>query len=109
VFCTEVLEHVLPSEESLPRLLRLLRPGGTLVLTVPDGRRDLSPAGHSIADGHSYAGHVNFWGAESWRYYVGRHADGRSFDTGALDNGEKLYAVIHDRRERAGHDTDRRA
>lgn len=50
VVCTEVLEHVGPWPELLARGGELLRPGGTLVVSVP---RD--PGQFSVLD--SYAGH----------------------------------------------------
>jgi 2-polyprenyl-3-methyl-5-hydroxy-6-metoxy-1,4-benzoquinol methylase len=51
VVCTEVLEHVGPWRELLVRAGELLRPGGTLVVSVP---RD--PGQYSVLD--TYAGHV---------------------------------------------------
>ncbi|HEU5085978.1 MAG TPA: class I SAM-dependent methyltransferase [Roseiflexaceae bacterium] len=51
VVCTEVLEHVGPWRELLVRAGELLRPGGTLVVSVP---RD--PHQYSVLD--TYAGHV---------------------------------------------------
>lgn len=93
VFCTEVLEHILTSEESLPHLLRLCAPRGAVVLTVPNGRVDRTPAGAAFGAG-SYSGHVNFWSPESWTYYVSRHAPGWHVSTGTMDSGYKLYAVL---------------
>jgi SAM-dependent methyltransferase len=51
VVCTEVLEHVGPWRELLARGSELLRPGGTLIVSVP---RD--PGQFSVLD--SYAGHL---------------------------------------------------
>ena len=51
VVCTEVLEHVGPWRELLARGGELLRPGGTLIVSVP---RD--PGQFSVLD--SYAGHL---------------------------------------------------
>jgi SAM-dependent methyltransferase len=51
VVCTEVLEHVGPWRELLARGGELLRPGGTLIVSVP---RD--PRQFSVLD--SYAGHL---------------------------------------------------
>jgi SAM-dependent methyltransferase len=51
VVCTEVLEHVGPWRELLARGGELLRPGGTLIVSVP---RD--PEQFSVLD--SYAGHL---------------------------------------------------
>lgn len=93
VFCTEVLEHILASEDSLPNLLRLCAPGGALVLTVPNGRVDRTPAGTAFSMG-CYSGHVNFWSPESWNYYVKRHARGWNVTTGLVDSGHKLFAIV---------------
>ena len=35
VLCTEVLEHVPRPQDALKELIRVLRPGGTLIITVP--------------------------------------------------------------------------
>lgn len=43
VVCMETLEHVSDFEASLHSLFRVLRPGGRLLLTVPDGRTDDEP------------------------------------------------------------------
>lgn len=51
VVCTEVLEHVGPWRELLQRAGELLRPGGTLIVSVP---RD--PRQFSVLD--NYAGHL---------------------------------------------------
>jgi len=93
VFCTEVLEHILASEDSLPNLLRLCAPGGALVLTVPNGRVDRTPAGKAFS-ADCYSGHVNFWSPESWSYYVKRHARGWNVTTGLMDSGHKLFAIV---------------
>ena len=55
ILCTEVLEHVEAADVAIKRMLGVCRPGGTIVITVPDGRRD------------TFAGHFNFWTPESFR------------------------------------------
>lgn len=93
VFCTEVLEHLVHPAGALRTLLGMLHPGGTLVLTVPDGRRDSFPALEPYPNGRGYWGHVNFWSPESWRHFVGEHADGRSVAVGQLRTGEN-FAIV---------------
>jgi SAM-dependent methyltransferase len=51
VVCTEVLEHVGPWQALLARAGELLRPGGTLVVSVPRDPRQFSAL-------DSYAGHL---------------------------------------------------
>lgn len=51
VVCTEVLEHVGPWRELLARATELLRPGGTLIVSVPRDPRQFSAL-------DSYAGHL---------------------------------------------------
>jgi len=55
ILCTEVLEHLEAADVAIRRMLGVCRPGGTIVITVPDGRRD------------TFAGHFNFWTPESFR------------------------------------------
>lgn len=54
VTCTEVLEHQSDPATFLARLAKLTRPGGTLILTVPNGAVD------------TWEGHRNFWTAEAF-------------------------------------------
>jgi 2-polyprenyl-3-methyl-5-hydroxy-6-metoxy-1,4-benzoquinol methylase len=69
VVCTEVLEHVGPWRELLARAGELLRPGGTLVVSVP---RD--PRQFSVLD--SYAGHLRrFRDAELLAEFYGGYTD----------------------------------
>jgi SAM-dependent methyltransferase len=49
VLCVEVLEHLNDPETALRTLVEHCRPGGTILITVPDGDLD------------EWEGHVNFW------------------------------------------------
>src|SRR3546814_19022628 len=44
VFLMEVLEHMVDPEAVVRRLLDIVSATGTLILTVPDGRKDQFPA-----------------------------------------------------------------
>jgi 2-polyprenyl-3-methyl-5-hydroxy-6-metoxy-1,4-benzoquinol methylase len=94
VFCTEMLEHVVHPDEALQHLSRLVLPGGVLVLTVPDGRKDREPAKEMRGDGMAYWGHINFWSPESWPIFLRRELpEAVGIEVGPLVTG-KLYAVI---------------
>lgn len=96
VFCTEVLEHIVDTESQIPKLMRLVAPGGALVITVPNGRHDTTP-GLTSDDGTSYVGHVNFWSPESWKFYIERIAGDHRHVLGSLGVhfvGDALSAVI---------------
>jgi 2-polyprenyl-3-methyl-5-hydroxy-6-metoxy-1,4-benzoquinol methylase len=54
VICTEVLEHLEKADVALSKLVRMCATGGTIVITVPNGRTD------------TFAGHFNFWTPESF-------------------------------------------
>lgn len=58
VLCTEVLEHVDDSEGARAALSRFVRPGGAVIVTVPDGEQD------------DWQGHVNFWSLEEFRAFL---------------------------------------
>lgn len=96
IFCTEVLEHIVDTESQIPILMDLLNPGGALMLTVPNGRFDVTPA-HTSEDGVSWVGHVNFWSPQSWKFYVERVAGQYRYVLGSVGvhyEGDALYAVI---------------
>lgn len=93
VFCTEVLEHLIDPGRALRRLLAWLRPGGALVLTVPDGRTDAHPAHELYENGLGHMGHINFWSPESWRHFIARNVAERPFETGSVATGENLAII----------------
>jgi 2-polyprenyl-3-methyl-5-hydroxy-6-metoxy-1,4-benzoquinol methylase len=96
VICSEVLEHILDTETTIPALLGIVASGGALVLTVPNCARDFTPP-DATDDGNSFIGHVNFWSKESWGFYIRRMAGPRRFVTGetsARYTDESLFAVI---------------
>lgn len=54
ILCTEVLEHLQAADEAIEKLYSRCAPGGSVVITVPDGRSD------------TFSGHFNFWTPESF-------------------------------------------
>ena len=54
VLCTEVLEHLERADQALEQLYSACLPGGHVLITVPEGRKDTFP------------GHFNFWTPESF-------------------------------------------
>lgn len=93
VFLMEVLEHIVDPEAVVRRLLDVVSATGTLVLTVPDGREDQFPAKEYNSEFDSYAGHINFWSPESWRYFLARTAPECELRTGKLPTGH-LFAAL---------------
>jgi 2-polyprenyl-3-methyl-5-hydroxy-6-metoxy-1,4-benzoquinol methylase len=88
VFCTEVLEHLLRPDLALRNLLTATRVGGTLVLTVPNGRID------------QLNQHINFWSPESWAVFLERECDGELVQTSTLFDGHCNIGMITVRSER---------
>lgn len=84
VFCLEVLEHLPDPETALKNLIAMIRPGGNLVLSVPDARFD------------NFGGHINFWGPVSWRRFLLPHAGECQLQEGQIkDPPFRLnYAVL---------------
>jgi 2-polyprenyl-3-methyl-5-hydroxy-6-metoxy-1,4-benzoquinol methylase len=79
VLCTEVLEHLDRPREVLDALVRLCRPGGRVVITVPDGELD------------RWEGHVNFWSKSDLASFLAPAGHG---EIHRIDGGRTLLAVI---------------
>lgn len=58
VLCTEVLEHCDYPGDIVQDMIRAVKPGGLIVITVPDGRKD------------TWEGHINFWSPESFKLFI---------------------------------------
>lgn len=93
VFLMQVLEHLVEPEAAVRHLVELLADGGTLVLTVPDGRVDSYAAENFNPELQSYGGHVNFWSPESWQYFLARVAPDCGLSTAKLETGQ-LFAAL---------------
>jgi 2-polyprenyl-3-methyl-5-hydroxy-6-metoxy-1,4-benzoquinol methylase len=81
VFCLEVLEHLLHPERALLNLIHMIAPEGTLLITVPDGRKD------------NFEGHINFWSLESWNVFMEKECNGLQVTTGVFDD-TTIFALI---------------
>jgi ubiquinone/menaquinone biosynthesis C-methylase UbiE len=58
VVCMEMLEHLKSPGTALEQLVRICRPGGSIVLTVPNGEKD------------DWDGHRQFWDPTGFRRFV---------------------------------------
>jgi 2-polyprenyl-3-methyl-5-hydroxy-6-metoxy-1,4-benzoquinol methylase len=94
IFCTQTIEHMTFPVRSIQILLSLVSSGGHLILTVPDGRSDLSPSAALRAGCQSYIGHVNFWSIESWASFLSENFEFRHAEV-AITDRRTLYACIH--------------
>ena len=81
VLCIEVLEHLLYTDKALKNCLKMTRNKVTLIITVPDGRKD------------TFLGHINFWSPESWKVFIETNCEGLPCNTGLTESGEN-YAII---------------
>ncbi|MCF8367702.1 MAG: class I SAM-dependent methyltransferase [Bacteroidales bacterium] len=83
VVCTEVLEHLEYPEKAIRQLLNLLEPEANLLLTVPNGRTD------------TFAGHIHFWGPESWKLFLQKSIpETYKIEAGLFNFGKNNYAII---------------
>jgi 2-polyprenyl-3-methyl-5-hydroxy-6-metoxy-1,4-benzoquinol methylase len=79
VTCLESLEHLADPDAAVERVMELARPGGVIVLTVPNGSVD------------HWDGHVNFWTPDEFTAWL------RPRGLGAVeltDGGQTLLAVL---------------
>jgi 2-polyprenyl-3-methyl-5-hydroxy-6-metoxy-1,4-benzoquinol methylase len=82
ILCQQVLEHLTHPEKALQNFLAMLRPGGTILVTVPDGRLD------------DFAGHIHFWGLDSLPLFLQKELPGCTIRSGRLQDGVSLYGAI---------------
>ena len=95
ILCTETLEHLIDPNKALSALAKLVNAGGSLVITVPNGRLDQTECGQPRDDGTAYWGHINFWSPESWRLLLKREfgADYR-VECGKVATGENFGIIF---------------
>ncbi len=77
VLTTEVLEHLEEPVRAAECLLQVCSPGGAVVVTVPDGRKD------------TFGGHVNFWTPESFE------REFRGLAPQIETNEDSIFAVLY--------------
>jgi ubiquinone/menaquinone biosynthesis C-methylase UbiE len=80
VLCVETLEHVPDPQAALRELLRVCRPGGQIVLTVPNGEKD------------SWDGHRSFWTPTQFAEFLRSHG---LTHLRQLQDGTALLAELH--------------
>ena len=93
VFFTEILEHIANPYHAADQLRRIVNPKGTIIVTVPDGRRDQMESMSFIRETGSYGGHVNFWSIESWVSFLQNAFVPAKIWVGCR-NGSILYACV---------------
>jgi 2-polyprenyl-3-methyl-5-hydroxy-6-metoxy-1,4-benzoquinol methylase len=68
ILCTEVLEHCEYPHEVIQDMLKVIKEGGKIVITVPDGRKD------------TWDGHIHFWSPESFKLFIESFQKNTIFD-----------------------------
>lgn len=63
IICTEVLEHLKNPEDAVHNLLSFIKISGKLIISVPDGRKDV------------FSGHIHFWSPESFQIFIEKCLD----------------------------------
>lgn len=82
VICSQVLEHLQQPQNALLNLMRMVKPGGHLFLSVPDGRVD------------RYQGHINFWSIASWSLFLKSTFPNYTVEVGYLKSEIDLFGLI---------------
>jgi SAM-dependent methyltransferase len=70
VICTEVLEHVPDPEKFLLELIRVTRPGGQLLITVPDSRSEQFVGATAPPQYFQEPNHIRIFTSEKFRELV---------------------------------------
>jgi len=94
IICMETLEHLIDPELAIQHMLNHLEAGGTLFLTVPNGRKDSLPAMGKFPNQKGYWGHINFWSMESWGLFLNKICVNYSVCYGLLSGDDILFAFI---------------
>lgn len=68
ILCTEVLEHCEYPHYILGDMIKAIKPGGIIAITVPDGRKD------------TWEGHIHFWSPESFKLFIDGFQKKAAFD-----------------------------
>ena len=89
VLCLETLEHLKRPEKALATLLRICRPGGVIVITVPNGDKD------------SWEGHINFWNASQFAAFL---SPAGAAQINLVQDEITILAVLS-KSENAGHES----
>lgn len=89
----EVLEHLVRPDRAVAGMLAACRPGGAVVLTVPNGRHDTMGAGEQVGDGVAYVGHINFWSPQSWAVFLEQQCPDAKVHTELLPTGYNLAII----------------
>jgi ubiquinone/menaquinone biosynthesis C-methylase UbiE len=88
VLCSEVLEHVPEPTHALDEFTRLLKPGGTLILTAPFAS-NVHTAPYHFCSGFS-------------KYWYEHHLSARGFEIRELIANGDWYALLHQEITRLG-------
>lgn len=95
VFLMQVIEHVCDPTEVVKSILKAVKPGGYLIITVPDGRIDQLMAGEFYPRMNSYWGHINFWSIESWDKYLKKNFSYNKQYNGIMSvESKNLYSIM---------------
>jgi SAM-dependent methyltransferase len=96
VFCMETLEHQVDPAGALRQLMRYVKPTGTVILTVPNGRIDTLESVGKYPGGTGYYGHINFWSIESFSYFLSATlGNGSNVKTMPIGTGlSNLMAIV---------------
>ena len=78
----ETLEHMFHPDRALRSLWDMVREGGVLLLTVPNGRRDTT------------LGHINFWSPESWHVFLHETLPDEQIENASFRDETGCFAFI---------------
>lgn len=70
ILCSQVIEHIPNPEKTLQEYFRVLKPGGVMLIAIPNCYRDMNPILHELERQFDLSGHIHEFCKEKMRFLL---------------------------------------